>query len=217
MRPIHAVLTGDLVASAESTPESVNDAVRALEEAADQFQRWSGHDTHFTRFRGDGWQLYLDPPDLSMAAVLWLVARLRTRRTGLETRIALGFGTVDQLGTGESGLADASGEAFNLSGRALDDMPRHRRIVLAGPGVVHGWQKALFDLALWIAGRWTPEQAEAVTLVLDPHERRTQAEIAEILGVTRQAVQARLSGAGWDALAGAVSAVREHDWSREDG
>jgi hypothetical protein len=216
MRPIHVVLTGDLVASAGSTPESVDEALRALETAADHVRLWSGHDTHFTRFRGDGWQLYLDAPGLSLAAVLSLFAMLRTRRTGLETRIAVGFGTINLLGTGDQGLADASGEAFNLSGRALDDMPRHKRIALAGP-TVRGWHVALFDLAVWIAGRWTPEQAEAVSLALEPREHRTQAEIADILGVTRQAVQARLSGAGWDALAGAVSAVREHDWSRENG
>ncbi|TVP48682.1 MAG: hypothetical protein EA350_02970 [Gemmatimonadales bacterium] len=216
-RSIHAVLTGDLVASAESTPESVDAAVRALETAAGQVGLWTGRDTHFTRFRGDGWQLYLDTPDLSLAAVLLLVATLRARRTELETRIAVGFGTINKLGETGNGLADASGEAFTLSGRALDEMPRHRRIALAGPGVVQGWHDALFDLVLWIAGRWTPEQAEAVSLALDPRERRTQAEIAGMLGVTRQAVQARLSGAGWDALAGAVAAVAAHDWGDPDG
>jgi hypothetical protein len=221
MRPIHAVLTGDLVASAESTPESVDEAVGALEAAAGQVGLWAGRDTHFTRFRGDGWQLYLEAPGLSLAAVLSLVATLRARRVGpdarLETRIAVGFGAINQLGERSKGLADASGEAFTLSGRALDEMPRHRRIALAGPGVVRGWHEALFELAVWVAGRWTPEQAEAVTLALDPRERRTQADIAGMLGVTRQAVQARLSGAGWDALAGAVSAVAVHDWSGQDG
>jgi hypothetical protein len=221
MPPLHAVLTGDLVASAESTPESVDEAVRALEAAAREIGLWAGSDTHFTRFRGDGWQLYLAAPELSLAAVLSLVATLRARRAGvdarLETRIAVGFGGINQLGDRRKGLADASGEAFTRSGRALDKMPRHRRIALAGPGVVRGWHEALFDLAVWIAGRWTPEQAEAVSLALEPRERRTQADIAEMLGVTRQAVQARLSGAGWDALAGAVSAVREHGWGDEDG
>jgi hypothetical protein len=56
-----------------------------------------------------------------------------------------------------------------------------------------------------------------VSLALDPRKRRTQADIAGILGVTRQAVQARLSGAGWEALAGAVAATREHDWGHESG
>jgi hypothetical protein len=213
MGPIHAVLTGDLVASAESSPESVGDAVRALEQAADEVALWAGHDTHFTRFRGDGWQFYLVAPGLSLAAVLLLVAALRARRTGLETRIAVGFGTINPLGRRRKDLADASGEAFTLSGRALDEMPRHRRMTVSGPSVVRGWHEALFDMAAWIGGRWTPEQAEAVGLALDPRDRRTQAEIAEILGVTRQAVQARLSGAGWDSLTRAISAVREHDWS----
>lgn len=217
MHPVHVVLTGDLVASAESTPSSVDAAVRALEAGATEVALWTGHDTHFTRFRGDGWQLYLDTPDLSLAAVLLLVATLRARRTGLDTRVAVGFGAIDGLGESRKGLSDASGEAFTLSGRALDEMPRHRRIALAGPGVVRRWHEVVFDMAHWIAGRWTPEQAEAVSLALDPRERRTQADMAGILGVTRQAVQARLSGAGWDAVVGAVTAVREHDWGAPRG
>ncbi len=212
MPTIHAVLTGDLVGSAERTPASVDEAMRALRQAARDLDAWTGADTHFSRFRGDGWQLYLASPAPSLAAVLLLVASLRTRRTGLETRIALGFGPIQKLGRRRKGLADAAGQAFTLSGRALDAMPRHRRIALAGPGVVLPWHRALFELAAWNAGRWTPEQAEAVALALDPRARRTQAEIAGVLGVTRQAVQSRLSGAGWDALSGAVEAVRTHDW-----
>ncbi len=217
MRPIQAVLTGDLIASAESTSDSVDEAMRSLELVAEEFGLWSGHDTQFTRFRGDGWQLHLEDPGPTLAAALALVARLRAWRVGMETRIAIGFGTIDHPGTGKLGLADASGEAFSVSGRTLDRMPRHRRVAVAGPGMARDWHQALFEMALWIARRWTPEQAEVVSLALDPRARRTQAEIAEVLGVTRQAVQARLSGAGWDAVAGAVTVVREHDWSGGDG
>lgn len=212
MPKTHAVLTGDLVSSGERTPDLVDEAMRALRTAARELQAWTGHDTHFSRFRGDGWQLYLASPAPSLAAVLLLMASLRTRRTGLETRIALGIGPIERLGRARKGLADAAGEAFTLSGRALDAMPRHRRIALAGPGVVLPWHVALFELATWTAGRWTPEQAEAVALALGPQARRTQAEIAEVLGVTRQAVQSRLSGAGWDALSRSVEAVQSHDW-----
>jgi len=76
------------------------------------------------------------------------------------------------------------------------------------------WHEALFELTAWTAGRWTPEQAEAVMLALapGPESPRTQAEIAEVLGVTRQAVQSRLSGAGWDAIHRAA-VVLAHDWT----
>jgi len=213
MPATHAVCTGDLIGSRRGEPADVDRAMEALEAAAERVGHWVGADTRFTRFRGDGWQLYLEQPGSSLLALLALIAHLRASGTGLETRIAIGFGRVERRG--KSDLSDASGEAFSLSGHALDEMPRGSRIALAGPGVVVRWHHAIFDLAFWAASRWTPDQAEAVSLALDP-ERRTQAEIADMLSISRQAVQQRLSGAGWDAVSGAIEAVREHDWGGDD-
>jgi hypothetical protein len=170
-----------------------------------------GSQTRFTRFRGDGWQILLDDPGLSLQAVVAIISHLTAADAGLETRIAIGFAPIDRVGTLD--LSDASGEAFSLSGHALDSMTRGQRIALAGPAVAR-WHEALFGLTTWTANRWTGAQAEAVALLLGRKDR-TQADIALMLSISPQAVNKRLASAGWEAVAGAIDAVREHDWEAE--
>lgn len=212
MEPI-AVLTGDLIASTTAAPAMVDRAMQALAEAARTLGHWAGHDTRFTRFRGDGWQIYLEKPELALRATLFLTAWLRACDAGLATRIAVAIARHDHLGA--SGLSGASGPAFERSGRALDTMQRSETVILdatpdspspeSPPSPERPWQAAVLALAHWQAGHWSREQAEAMVLALSP-EAPTQDQIALTLGITRQAVQARLKGAGLRALQPALAA-----------
>lgn len=196
-----AVLTGDLVGSTRLGRDATDRALAALAAAAEGVSAWLGADTRFTRFRGDGWQIYLaTQPGLCFRAALFLAARLRAAGAGLSTRIAVGIGPVDRVGAG--GLSDAAGEAFEVSGRALDAMARTERLVIAGQGVT-GWHHGLFEIADWMVRRWSREQAEAAALALDDGHA-TATALAEKLGISRQAFQARLDGSGVDALATAL-------------
>lgn len=206
----HAVLAGDIVGSTKLGSAVTDKSLDCLMNAALQIGGWDTAHTRFTRFRGDGWQFYLNRPGLSLHATLLLLARLKAARVGAETRIAVGFGTVERLGTVD--LSDAAGEAFELAGEALDTLPRPKRVALANRTILHEWHHALFDLAVWVASRWSAEQAEAVALAIDPIRRPTQAEIANDLGITRQAVQLRLRSAGWDALQASLEAMLRHNW-----
>ena len=198
-----AVLTGDLIASTKAGPEAVERAVQALSEAAGQLSGWVGHDTRFTRFRGDGWQLFLARPGLALRATLFLLANLRATDTGISTRLSIAIGPYDRLG--EAGLASASGAAFVMSGRLLDTMHKTRRIGLSENADDVFLKAAIIELAEWQASRWSREQAKTVALALST-EAPTQAVIAAQLGITRQAVQARLKGAGVSAFQTALHA-----------
>lgn len=206
-----AVLTGDLIGSTRVGSLAVDRAMTVLAAAAGRVSGWAGADTHFTRYRGDGWQLYLDFPGLGLRASVLLTASLKASRTGLASRISVGLGPVDRLGA--QGLADASGEAFTVSGQNLDAMPRGTRLMIGGRDYVTPWHEAIYDLVDWQSARWTPEQAEAVVLAIDP-AAPTQAEMAAELHITRQALQARLSGAGLSAMMGAFSAFEGADLSQ---
>jgi hypothetical protein len=205
-----AVFAGDLVRSTRHGAQSSDMAMAVLRSAAAEVAEWVGEPVRFTRFRGDGWQMYLGFPGATLHATLLLLARLRAANLGMETRMAIGFGTVERLGSAD--LSDAAGEAFAAAGNALDEMARQQRVALANPTIVQDWHHAVFDLAAWIAGRWSAEQAEAFALALPPNRQPTQAEIADRLGITRQAVQLRLKGAGWDAFSSPLDAVLRHDW-----
>lgn len=194
--PVAAVITGDLIASTGHRPAAVEAAMQRIAAAAADIAGWpGGRPTRFTRFRGDGWQICLAPPHLCLRAALVIAARLRAGDGGdggLATRLSIAVGTADSFGSRD--LSDAAGEVFRLSGRALDAMPRSGRIALSGPAIGARDQiiaRQMFERA----GRWTPPQAEAAALYLQPGNP-TLADLAAPLGVTPQAVNYRLGGAG---------------------
>ena len=176
--------------------------MEALAEAARGVSAWSrARDTRFTRFRGDGWQMHVaDPGPRRSARRSSPVARLRAADAGLATRVAIGIGQVDSLGSGD--LADARGPAFETSGRALDRMPRTRRLAIDGergdgapPHHRRPPRRAHHPLE--------PRQAEAMALHLAP-DNPTLTDIAP----HARHLAARRSTTAWPAPAARPSATR---------
>ena len=206
----HAVLTGDLIKSRQATPAAVDAAFAVLRAAAIDLGRAWDIDLRFTRYRGDGWQIVM-PPALVLDTLLYFVARLRAGAPDIETRISAGIGPIDSVGTKD--LSDANGAAFFLSGIQLDGMSRKRKFAIAGYGI-SAPQIAIIDLAEFIASSWTSAQAEAVALSLQGHTP-THDDIASDLGITRQAVQSRLAGAGISYFDNALRAMRNGDYTNQ--
>lgn len=197
MRKI-AVLTGDLIGSTEAPPAVLEATMAQLAEGAEEVAGWTRPEgTHFTRYRGDGWQMAVAEPALALRAALLLLARLRAGRGLLDSRIAIGIGPAESLGTAD--LSDARGGAFEASGRGLDGMGRQRQLAVAGQGVT-ALHEVIVDLLEEHARHWTREQAEAAALWLDPGNP-TLADVAPRLGISPQAVNYRLTG-------GSVQAIR---------
>jgi hypothetical protein len=197
--PMQAVLTGDLVASSEATPERIDRAMDVLAAAATDIASWRIGEagvvdaTHFTRHRGDGWQILVSAAPLGLRAALMMFARLAADPGLPATRIAVGLGPVDHVPGPD--LSNAHGAAFALSGRALAQMKRGERVRLAGEGITP-CLAAFIGLLDDRITDWTAEQAEAVAHVIAP-EAPTQGAIATTLGISPQALSARLAGARW--------------------
>lgn len=198
-----AVLTGDLIGSSRAVPAAVDRTFQVLADAAGRLGAWHGATTRLTRFRGDGWHCLLARPNLAFRSCLYLIAALRAAEAPLETRLALGFGSMTRAGGAT--LADADGPAFHRSGRALDAMPRGRRFTTADEATPAALT-AVVPLADWVTRRWTLAQAEAVMAMLTPPSP-TQRELAESLGLTQQSVSERLDAAGFWAFAEALSVI----------
>lgn len=181
-----AVLTGDLIGSTEKSQE-------ATEAAMDTIAACFGAANGFTRFRGDGWQVYFDNPGYGLWAMLRIAASLRAAG-GLESRIALGLGSAENVDL--SNLSSAHGSAFTASGRALAGMPKGNRLAMSGEklDLLHGQLAALIDERTM---GWSQEQAQAAALAWSSYQHPTQLEIATQLGISRQAVAARLKSAGF--------------------
>lgn len=184
-----AVLTGDLIASTQASVAKVDASMDLIAGLAARI----GAQTRFTRYRGDGWQIYLGDPGLGLWALIWITASLKAQGA-LASRIALGLG--EAYGGSADSLDTAGGSAFVASGRALDAIAANSRFALAGTGIDRLHQRLLALLEDRISG-WSHEQAEVVALALAPKDQPTQAAMAARLNISRQAVAARLHSAGF--------------------
>ena len=205
-----AVLTGDLIGSTKATPSAFEQAIGILEQTATDISNWQSDakSVQFTRFRGDGWQIVLNEHWLALRAALVLIAGLRAKAPAPPTRIAIGIGAVTDLGTDD--LSDAAGEAFVTSGRGLDQLGRIHFLTADGTGITP-LHRSIISLLEERITRWTPQQAEAMALWLDP-DNPTLADIGKILKITPQAVNYRLSGAGGTAIR---QTVKDWEWEQE--
>lgn len=193
MATFSAVLTGDLVGSSKASPEDIE---RAMQCIANCFQP---HNL-FTRFRGDGWQAYISDGGKGLWAMLRVSAKLRAVG-GLDSRISLGLGDATVGGD----LASAFGEAFIASGHALSGMPKKARFAIGGQKVTP-ILRALIDMIDDRMRTWSREQTEAAALAMDSVPMPTQQDIADRLGITRQAVASRISSAGFTSIDSALRA-----------
>ena len=82
-------------------------------------------------------------------------------------------------------------------------MDKSSRLAIAGEGVdaLHARVISMIEDQVM---NWSREQAEAMALALGPKDPPTQQAMAEKLGITRQAVAARLHAAGYRQLNGAA-------------
>ena len=188
-----AVLTGDLIGSTEVAPAQVERSMSALADAAAFIARDSANpENRFTRFRGDGWQMNLGFAGAALRVAIYLNAVIRADPDCVPTRIAIGLGAVESLG--DEGLAAARGTAFTHSGRALDTMAPGQTLALVGE-TTDDLQRSLVDFIADRMSGWSQEQAEVIALKLR-HGDASQQDLAVRLGITRQAVAARLQAAG---------------------
>lgn len=197
-----AVLTGDVVKSKELSGhrQVVMDGLRHAVEKAQGYLAAKGCRLLFSGYyRGDAFQCALTDPRHSLWTAAFLRAELifiRGKGENTDIRLGLGLGSASDLN--ENNISASDGEAFRLSGKALDSLKsakeKYRRLLILSPW--HGQNDLLAAMAALMDAliqRWTQVQAEAVSLFLMD---KSQEEISRALGISQPAVQNRLERAG---------------------
>ena len=191
-----AVLTGDLVNSTDLGREKIKRAFRALEDCAAVQEDWHGAPLHFTRHRGDGWQVVLARPEMALRSALAFRAALRTEGVEFDSYMGIAEGQVE----GEVGpdLNNETAPAFRNSGELLEDAKTHQTSrILHGSAAALGAAGVLAD---HISRDWTPTQAQTVMPFLSPDPWPSYTEVAKALGKSRQAVAKSLEAGGMEPL-----------------
>lgn len=201
-----AVLTGDLVASTALGNDKIAQAFEALEACAATQAGWFGAPLHFTRHRGDGWQVVLARPECALRSALAFRAALKARDGALDSYISIAEGDApDRIG---DDLNSHSEKVFVDSGHGLDelkDTATPLRIIHASLGAYD----AATILADHLSQDWTQAQATAILPTLAPDFDLNYTTLGKSLGKSRQAVTKALSSAGHDFLSLALETLEQ--------
>ncbi|NLO05484.1 MAG: hypothetical protein GX131_06590 [candidate division WS1 bacterium] len=207
-----AVLTGDIVLSKRFTEKgpaisiTIREAYRAAEDAFED--TLVGLDV----FRGDSWQMLLRAPNKALRIALLMRALIRSRKDlpHADTRIAIGLGELAFVD--HQNISESQGEAFTLSGQALERLTGGDvRLAAALPGSLapQGTQllspqetlDTVMTLLDTICAGWTAAKAETVAGALRGWK---QERIADERGVAQSTISRVLSSANWTAICQAV-------------
>lgn len=200
-----AVLTGDLVDSSKLAPTELKTVMQSLRDAAARFNQ-TYPDSIIGKldiYSGDGWQMLMSSPELSLRAALYLRATVKShKKAKLDTRVAIGWGKIDVTSTNPDRISESVGEAFTASGRALSEMERGVRMVLSTQVVKKNDQAnsivpASILLLDDIVSRWKPAQARAVALSL---LGCTQEQVAHELNISQPTANQAVRGAAYAAI-----------------
>jgi hypothetical protein len=214
---VFAVLTGDIVSSRALSAERLERTRRLIAEGASRFRRREPRALCGVPevFRGDAWQLLLREPRWALRLAL-LIRALLLARDDVRTRVSIGIGAVDAIDRRRVSLS--TGEAFTLSGHALDAITGYFDLTGALPeraAPLAAWFPAMLHLSSGLVRPWTRRQAEIVSVALLA-ENPTHESIAGTLRpkVSKQSVTESLAGARWRPLLEGIRVFEETDWER---
>lgn len=199
------VITGDLVKSSALAHSEFEAVMQALEHAGHEIGRWAtSAPLPPERFQGDGWQILLISPHLALRAALYLRSAVRHACGSADTRIVAAIGPAT-LG---DRLASSSGQAFEQSGRRLEQLRGRRLWAFDGAlsdtsAITMG--DGLFAVCDALSQGWTARQAEIVGRLIVP-QAPTMNDLAGQMDIQPQTVQAHFAAAGGHGLLDGIEA-----------
>ena len=200
------VLSGDLVKSSHRNAKrsAIMSGLSRAVEASGDYLKDHHCQLYFSDFyRGDAFQCALTDPRYLLWTAIFIrteLIKLRADKVDADVRLGMGFGSASAWNP--RNITSSDGEAFRLSGKALDNMKsgkeKYRRLRILSPRPEEDSRFSI--LAVFIDAlmqRWTPEQAAAMSLFL---RDKSQGEISKRFDVKQPAVQGRLQKAGHFAI-----------------
>lgn len=188
-----SVITGDIVNSTQLDPAQEKRLLKLLQIIL------ADHQHEF--FRGDSFQAYIK--DATQALRIALLCRtaaislLPEQSPPLsDVRVSIGIGPVE---TPVRTLATAKGDAFLLSGRALDSMEKTEgRLIIVTNDKMAGMALGLMsDYINSIYRQMTPKQAEVIFELLNGH---SQQHVADKLNRSKSTISQHVTAGRWDEI-----------------
>lgn len=197
-----AAITGDIVGS---TRLNGADAEALIEYLKKELATLFGHEDTAV-FRGDSFQALEKNVAAALPKAIMLRSGLKTwfdahgLRSG-DVRMAIGFG---DGGTIARQISESNGEAFRLSGRALDAMNDELLALACADAGKNTTLQILASLLDALMQKWTAPQARVAALLMNG---KTQTDIAAMLQISQPAVHKRAQGTSWVQIKNAIQYI----------
>lgn len=180
-----ASITGDIIQS-----RAVDNPDIWLKPLQELFQLFGTTPADWDIYRGDSFQMKVNPADALRTAVLIKAVIKKVKEVDLDVRIAIGIGNI----TFQSDHVSRSmGDVFLFSGQLLDEM-KEKKINL---GIKTIWPEVdrelnmMLKLAQVIMNGWTANSAEVAGIIFK-ETNITQTRIAKRLGIAQSTVNDRI-------------------------
>nr|WP_298332012.1 hypothetical protein [uncultured Christiangramia sp.] len=200
-----AVITADLLNSTKYSAELLTEVLDIINAEIEGIEM-KYKNSKFELYRGDSIQGVLEPVFSFRSAlrIKTAVNKLRSQeaihsnsyRIEADLRISIGIGKIEFK---RDSIMESNGEAFQFSGRTLDDMKKTGRKMTLTTGIneINNEFDNAFLLFDTITDKWSSASAEVIYYLL---KEMKETEIADALGISQSAVNQRKKAAGWDAI-----------------
>ena len=193
-----AVITGDIINSRKVSPSLwMKDLKSVLNAYGNEPKDWE-------IYRGDSFQLVVDPADALEIALL-LKAAIKQHKA-LDVRLAIGVGTIDYT---SNKVTESNGSAFINSGECFEGLKKQTL------GIQTPWSgfdetiTIILQLVVLFADKWTTTSAEIIKKALENPDSN-QKELAFALNRKSQSsISASLNRAGYEELKNVVEYYKQ--------
>lgn len=209
----YAVITGDIIASSNLVHKEKVRLDKVLKQVFSETKNAfpDAIPLEIDVFSGDRWQLLISEPVKSLRIGLFFRACLKSMK--IDTRMAIALGRIDYFP--EHRVSEGFGEAFTLSGKALDQLshytPRSKAGTLKLLIPQNDLEQAISTIVLLIdelASRWTAKQALAITGALQGWNQERIAKLWE-KPIKQPTLVAHLKVSGWTTIKEALRFIEE--------
>ena len=200
---IYSVITGDIVHSSRLPLVKRKKLHKIMVESSIELRQAFKNITPFDVdiFRGDSWQMIVAVPMYVLKVALFYRSILRAKMEShkFNTRMAIALGHIDFIPG--SRVAEGHGEAYELSGKAFENLSKSTNMIFVFPNYKHEkCLNAIVQLIDAFSTNWSDKQALAITGALRGWKQEKIAKTCWKNEITQQAVAQHLDRAGWNAV-----------------
>jgi hypothetical protein len=180
-----AVIIGDIIKSREQKAGSwIENLKKVLSQYGNPPSVWE-------IFRGDSFQLMLDPIDALLAAIH--IRAFMKHSDSLDVRMAIGIGEVTHKA---AKITESNGSAFVFSGECFESLKKQTLALKTGDQEIDLTLNVMLKLALLTIDNWTPKVAGVIKTALE-QPKSYQKDIARLLGTTQSNISETLNRGGF--------------------